>query len=142
MLYANPNWSLNGITVILVQPLSCGSANSCPVCVCPNTTVEYTCTLTIPASLIVWRLPNGTCPQNNDVCVLIQNSNCQNSQGTSTSTCGGFTATYGSSPSCLTSTLTFVLGAVNVIVQCNSEIRYINESFKIFESISLAFNAG
>ena len=142
MLYPNPNWSFNGITVIHVQPLSCVSTNSCPVCVCPNTAVEYTCTLTIPASLIVWRLPNGICPQNDDVCVLVQNSNCQNSQGTATSTCGGFTATYGSSPSCLTSTLTFVLGAVNVIVQCNSEIRYINESFEIFESISIAFNAG
>ena len=129
-------------TVIHAQPLSCGSTNSCPVCVCPNTTVEYTCTLTIPSSLIVWRLPNGTCPQTSDVCPLVQNNNCQTTTSTATSTCGGFTATYGSYPSCLTSTLTFVLGGVSNTIQCNSEYWYINGSYNIIESISVTFNAG
>ena len=50
------------------QSLPChtASGDNCPSSICPNTVVNYTCTITngTAAGLTDWTLPTGTCPTN------------------------------------------------------------------------------
>ena len=95
--------------------------------VCPNARVQVTCVNTEASSSNLWRLPQNSCPAKNppDAIALTQETRgVPSSCGTTSSTCGAFTAqNNGLDPQsqlCLTSVLTFNASNATSTIQCGS----------------------
>ena len=124
------------------SPLPChlSDGTTCPPLLCPNTSINLTCTLPPMATLLgytIWKLPNGTCgsrpssgsPQ--DIIYLYQDgvANCAN---TMPDTCGGFRGQIGFA--CRTSTL-----SVTVTPETNgSDVKCYNANYSTFELLGSA----
>ena len=74
-----------------VAQLTCGGGQSCSGPLCPNTTVQYMCNISVPLTFTRWTIPVQQCGGVNTTSLLLRQAS-GFSCGSQTMTCGPFVA--------------------------------------------------